>query len=347
MIVKAPKPRVVLIYGGRNIEHQLSRATAETVLRHLDRDRYEVTQIYITPDGEWVTGPDGELLGIEPAFGVVESIAAAMPALVRADVAMPMLHGRYGEDGSLQGLLAMAGTPFVGSDVFASAAAMDREFTRKLLTAEGIPVAHGVVLRDPARELGPAERDVVGLPAFVRPARGRSGVGFSRIEGWNELPAAVATARQVDSKVLVEAALPGRRIDVAVLEQPDGRLVTGAPWEITAGQAQFDRTAECPLPPLDPDVTQMLSTTAVEVFRLLGSAGLLQVGFVVNRDPPASWQLTVNEVNTMPALAIASQFPTMWQAAGIPYAKLVDTLLSTAMITNATRSRPRSTTPRP
>jgi D-alanine-D-alanine ligase len=347
---------VAVLFGGQNTEHAVSERSAASVVQHLDRSRYRITPIRITTDGRWIVGrdvPDGpidevalRLVTPEPdaRVSVAESLFRALEFIPQVDVAFPVLHGPNGEDGTLQSVLELAGVPYVGSGVLASATAMDKDFSKRILATDGIAVADSVVVRD-GDEIGEADRRRLGLPVFVKPARGGSSVGVSRVDGWEGLPAAIATARLCDAKVLVEAAVPGREIDVGVLETPDGRLLAGPPLEIrlTAGYGFFDYQAKYEkgitdfvVPAdLDADTTARLKDEAVRVFRTLGCAGLLRVDFFVAPDG----RLTVNEVNTMPGLTSMSQFPRMWQAAGLPYPDLLDLLVRTALRTTGQPAR--------
>jgi D-alanine-D-alanine ligase len=344
----SPPVRVAVIFGGQNTEHAVSLKSAASVMQYLDRGRYEVMPVRITIEGEWIVGTDRSVATVDEttlrlmtpdppvALSAAESLFRAIDAIRGVDVVFPVLHGAFGEDGTVQSVLELAGVAYVGSGVLASAASMDKEFTKKILAADGIAVADGVVLRE--RETVTAtERKRLGLPVFVKPSRGGSSIGVSRVDDWARLDAAVEVARLSDAKVLVEAAVPGREVDVGVLQMPDGRIVASPPLEIrvATGHAFFDYQAkyqhgitDFQVPAdLPPEETQRLQEEAVRVFRSLGCAGLLRVDFFLAADG----SLTVNEVNTMPGLTAMSQFPRMWQAAGTPYPELLDLLVRTAL----------------
>jgi len=348
-----PAVKVAVIFGGRSTEHDVSCRSAASVLQFLDRTRYEVLPIRITVDGVWLVGTDRPGYPVDvPALRAmtpedperpvspIESLFDALEALRHVDVVLPCLHGSYGEDGTLQSVLEFAGVPYVGSGVLASAVSMDKEFTKKILAAEGIPVADGVVLRSPDDTVTAADRERLGLPVFVKPACGGSSIGVSRVQDWSELDAAVALARSTDPKVIVEAAVPGREIDLGVLERPGGEIVVGPSLEIKVAEQHtfFDfeakyrdgDTAFIIPAELDPGTAAALELTALRVFRALGCAGLLRVDFFL---PIVDGKVvpTVNEVNTMPGLTAVSQFPQMWHAAGTPYDELLDLLLRTAL----------------
>jgi len=334
--------------------------SAGSVLANLDRERFDVVPVGITPDGAWVVGADDPReLAIDGR--ALPSVDAARPALAlpgdptrggllvlepgRAgevfagvDVVFPVLHGPYGEDGTIQGLLELAGVPYVGAGVLASAAGMDKEFTKKLLAADGLPVGDHVVLRPGTATLTEAERERLGLPVFVKPARAGSSLGITRVTAWGDLDAAVATARQHDPKVLVEAAIVGREIECAVLERPDGTVVSSLPAEIRiVGEAAFydfdakylDDVCEFDVPAkLDDDVAEQLRDMAVAAFRALDGQGLARVDFFVGPDDA----ITVNEVNTMPGFTPISMYPRAWAVTGVDYPSLLTTLVETALV---------------
>ncbi|PRX26004.1 D-alanine--D-alanine ligase [Actinoplanes italicus] len=354
--MQSSKVRAAVIFGGRSSEHEVSCRSAASVFRFLDRSRYEVVPIRIARDGRWQVGSD---TGPETADAIVSgaglvdedvsplvSISAALDVLKSVDVTFPCLHGPYGEDGTIQALLDLAGVPYVGSGVLASAASMDKEFTKKLVAAEGIAVADGVVLRDGESEVSPADRDRLGLPVFVKPVRSGSSVGVSRVDDWDDLPRAVAHAKEHDSKVLVEAAIVGREIDLAVLQRPDGEVEVGPALEInlkgsegffdfdakyTSGLAQFTIPAE-----IADEHRDQLADAARRIFGILGCAGLLRVDFFL-AEVDGTAVPVLNEVNTMPGFTELSQFPQMWRVAGLSYSQLLDRLLETAL-TRANRS---------
>lgn len=350
--------RVAVVFGGRSSEHAISCVSAGSVLRHLDRRRFDVVPVGITPDGAWVRGTDDpERLAIHD--GVLPSVDAPRGAVVRpgepthgwlvvdpgragellagVDVVFPVLHGPFGEDGTIQGLLEIAGLPYVGAGVLASAAGMDKEFTKKLLAADGLPVGDLVVLRPGTPTLTLAERDRLGLPVFVKPARAGSSVGITRVTEWAQLDTAIAAARAHDPKVLVEAAVVGREIECGVLELPDGTVRASLPAEIRiVGDAEFydfdakylDDVCEFDIPAkLDDDVAERVRDTAIAAFRALDGQGLARVDFFVTPDGTP----VVNEVNTLPGFTPISMYPRMWAVTGVDYPTLLTTLIETAL----------------
>jgi D-alanine-D-alanine ligase len=357
------KTRVAVVFGGRSSEHAISCVSAGSVLSYLDQERYEVVPVGITTHGAWVLGTADprELVIADRALPAVDAAgtALALPGdptrgglvildpdragevFSRIDVVFPVLHGPFGEDGTIQGLLEMAGVPYVGAGVLASAAGMDKEFTKKLLAADGLPIGDLVVLRPGAATLTAEQRDRLGLPVFVKPARAGSSVGITRVTDWSALDRAIAAAREHDPKVLVEAAVPGREVEVGVLEYPDGRVLASVPAEIRIVgdggvspefydfEAKYlDDVCEFDIPAkLDDEVTERVRELAVAAFRALDGQGLARVDFFVG---PAG-ELTVNEVNTMPGFTPISMYPRAWAVTGVDYPTLLTTLVETAL----------------
>lgn len=353
------KIRVAVVFGGRSTEHGVSCVSAANVLANLDRDRFEVVPVGITREGSWVLGPaDVGALAIENRRlpSVTSGTELTLPAdptsanlvvlekgregevLSGVDVVFPVLHGAFGEDGTIQGLLEMVGLPYAGAGVLSSAVAMDKDFTKKLLAAEGLPVGRYEVVSRGMATLSAEQRDRLGLPAFVKPARAGSSAGISRLTDWADLDAAIATAREVDPKVLVEAAIVGREIECGVLEFPDGRLEASLPAEIRlVGDAPewydfdakyIDDVCELDIPAkLDDDVTDRLRAMAIDAFRALDCQGLARVDFFVGADGT----LTINELNTMPGFTPTSGYPRMWEITGMDYPTLLSTLIDTAI----------------
>jgi D-alanine-D-alanine ligase len=358
--VTSRRTRVAVVFGGRSTEHAISCVSAGSVLAALDRDRYDVVAVGITPEGRWVLAPDDpaqlaisgrELPAVkdgaavalpgDPTAGGLIPLEEGAAVLGSVDVVFPLLHGPYGEDGTIQGLLELADVPYVGSGVLASAAAMDKSVARVLLSAAGLPVTDAVVVRRAAWDDDPAavERDVrpLGLPVFVKPARGGSSIGISRVTSWDDLPAAMEDALRCDPKVLVEAAVVGREVECGILEGLDGRPAASVPAEIrVVGDYEFydfeakylDAATELDCPAdLPEDVTARLQEMARRAFVALDCAGLARVDFFVGPDG----ELTLNEVNTMPGFTPSSMFPRMWAATGLGYPELVDRLVATAL----------------
>jgi D-alanine-D-alanine ligase len=370
------KVRVAVVFGGRSAEHAISCVSAGSVMAALDPDRYEVVPVGITREGGWVLADPGQRLAItdgrlpevtggtavslvgDPAgrgLAVLEPAAAIGAALTEVDVVFPVLHGAYGEDGTIQGLLEMSGLPYVGSGVFASAASMDKEFTKKLLTAAGLPQGDHVVLRDASGAVCPdptvldeAARERLGLPVFVKPSRAGSSIGITKVTDWAQFPEAVATAAAVDRKVIVEASVPGREIECGVLAAPDTglpeaslpaeiRLRAGVDWYDFAAK-YLDDSVDLDVPAdLTPEQTAAVREASCRAFLAMDCRGLARVDFFLGTAPDGSDTLVINEVNTMPGFTPISMFPRMWAASGVTYPELVDRLIATAL---ASGSRP-------
>lgn len=356
--MSARKTRVAVVFGGRSTEHAISCVSAGSVLANLDPERFEIVPIGITPQGRWVLGQsdakaleirghelpsvsDGPALVLagDPTMHELVAVEPGAEVFGGIDVVFPVLHGAFGEDGTIQGLLEMAGLPYVGAGVFASAAAMDKEYAKKLLAAEGLPIGRYVVLRRGRSTVEAAEREWLGLPVFVKPARAGSSIGISRVTSWAELDEAIALARRTDPKVLVEAAVVGREIECGVLEFPDGRIEASLPAEIrvTAEDAgawyDFESkylgdNAELDIPAkLDDALTERVRALAVQAFTALDCQGLARVDFFVGDNG----EVTINEINTMPGFTATSAYPKMWQVTGIDYRTLLTTLVETAL----------------
>jgi len=359
------KIRLAVVFGGRSTEHAISCVSAGSVLEALDRDRYDVIAVGITPDGRWVLAADDPkalaisdrelpsvdatgtalvLPGDPSAGGLVVLESGQVPhQLGGVDLVFPLLHGPYGEDGTLQGLLELAGIPYVGSGVLASAAAMDKEYMKVLLAARGLPVGPYAVITerswatDRAGQLAAA--DALGYPLFVKPARGGSSLGISRVVGRAGLLAAVEEARRHDPKVLIESAVDGREIECGVLAGVEGGPSEASlPAEVRVAHGHdfydfdakyLDEATEFDVPAkLSESLTQQVREMAVRAFEALGCEGLARIDFFLT---PREG-LVVNEVNTMPGFTPASMFPRMWAASGLDYGALVDRLVQDALV---------------
>jgi D-alanine-D-alanine ligase len=357
------RPRVAVVFGGRSSEHAISCISAGSVLRAIDRTTYDVVPIGITVDGRWVleaddpdrlaidsgrlpsvdgTGARVVLAGDPTSGGLMVSDPGAVPRVL-GEVDVPLLHGPFGEDGTLQGLLELAGVPYVGSGVLASAAAMDKSMMKVLLSAAGLPVAPYVVVPDrdwPSAGTEALIRTALELPVFVKPARAGSSVGVSKVVTWAGLVAAVEAARVHDPKVVVEQAVAGREIECGVLESEDGRsLETSVCGEITVlgGHEFYDFAAKylevedvtrLDVPADLPDeVSARVRAMATAAFRALDCEGFARVDFFVGPDGA----VTVNELNTIPGFTPVSMFPLLWAASGVPYPALVDRLVRSAL----------------
>jgi D-alanine-D-alanine ligase len=351
------------VYGGRSSEHAISCVSAGSILRNLDPQRFEVVAVGITPEGSWVltdANPnaleitDGQLPEVSGSSGTALALSAdphrrgqllslgggAGEVLAAVDVVFPVLHGPYGEDGTIQGLLELAGVPYVGAGVLASAVGMDKEFTKKLLAAEGLPIGDQVVLRRRQSTLTPEQLERLGLPLFVKPARGGSSIGVSRVSTVEQLPAAIAQARRHDPKVIVEAAVVGRELECGVLELPDGTVEASTVGEIRVAGVRgredafydfatkyLDDAAELDVPAkIEDDVSDRVRELAIRAFQAIDCQGLARVDFFLTEDGPV-----INEINTMPGFTTISMYPRMWAASGVDYPTLLAAMVDTAL----------------
>ncbi|MFS8201994.1 D-alanine--D-alanine ligase family protein [Streptomyces sp. CWNU-52B] len=363
------KPRVAVVFGGRSSEHGISMVTAGAVLRAIDRTTYDVLPIGITREGRWVLTADapdrmtiterrtpdveelaessegGVILPVDPANReVVYSEPGSVPkALGEVDVVFPVLHGPYGEDGTLQGLLELSGVPYVGSGVLASAVGQDKEYMKRVFTSFGLRVGPYVVVRPREWEQDePTARKKIidfagehGWPLFVKPARAGSSIGITKVEDLSGLDEAIEEARRHDPKFLVEALLRGREIECGVLEFEDGPRAS-VPAEIPPVQSHtyydfeakyIDSTPGLVPAPLTPEQTAEVRRLAVEAFDAASCEGLVRADFFLTEDG----EFVINEINTMPGFTPISMYPKMWEATGVPYPQLVDTLLQAAL----------------
>jgi D-alanine-D-alanine ligase len=351
----ADRIRIAVIYGGRSSEHPISVVSAGSVLAALNPERYEVVTLGITRDGGWVrTDVDpaqlriaerqlpevsaGTELALRPGSTDVAVFApsSALRALDEVDVVFPVLHGAYGEDGAIQGLLEMAGVPYVGSGVLASAAGMDKVFTKTVLKAAGLNVGSYLVVRR-ADSLSSVDIADLGLPVFVKPARAGSSVGITKVRSYDDLAVALELAFEHDSKVLIEAAVSGRELECGVLQDADGSISASLPAEIrlhpdfdwySFDAKYLDDACDFDIPADVPSETiKSIQDAAVTAFTALDCAGLARVDFFLAADG----QLIVNEINTMPGFTPISMYPKMWAETGVSYPELIDRLIASAL----------------
>ncbi|MCW2795088.1 D-alanine--D-alanine ligase family protein [Nocardioides sp.] len=360
------KPRVAVVFGGRSSEHAISCVTAGSVLAAIDRDKYDVIPIGIATDGRWVLesgdperlriqGPDqlpsvdGDRAAIALApYASSTDLIVTEPSqpprtLGEVDVVFPLLHGPWGEDGTIQGLLEMAGVRYVGAGVLASAVSMDKAYMKIVLAAAGLPVMASVTVTAREWDADPAacrERvGALGYPLFVKPARGGSSIGIAKAHDASELGACLEEAHRHDSKALVEVSAEGaREVECGVLQALDGTPETSLPAELRIGGDHefYDFSAkylpgehtEIDIPAdLTPALTAELRDLASRAFEAVGCEGLARVDFFVQPDN----SLVVNEINTMPGFTPTSMFPQMWAASGVAYPALVDRLIQLAL----------------
>ncbi|WP_455359256.1 D-alanine--D-alanine ligase family protein [Streptomyces sp. SYSU K21746] len=363
------KPRVAVVFGGRSSEHAISVVTAGAVLRAIDRTKYEVLPIGITTDGRWALTADepermaiadrrlpnveelaesaegGVVLPVDPANReVVYAEPGSVPkALGEVDVVFPMLHGPYGEDGTLQGLLELSGVPYVGSGVLASAVGQDKEYMKRVFISFGLPVGPYEVIRPREWQNDPAaaRKKIVdfagehGWPLFIKPARGGSSMGITKVDDLSGLDEAIEEAQRHDPKVLVESLLRGREIECGVLEFEDGPRAS-VPAEIPPVtshdfydfEAKYIDSASGLVPaPIGDEATAEVQRLAIAAFEAASCEGLVRADFFLQDNG----EFVINEINTMPGFTPISMYPRMWEETGVSYPELVDRLIQAAM----------------
>lgn len=366
----AEKIRVAVLFGGKSGEHEISLRSAQSVMEALDRDRYEIVPIAISKEGRWLVGKDPlaalaegrpELLtpallstdpeerGLARVDGRRDLSAGAAP-LPAFDVVFPVLHGTFGEDGTIQGLLELADVPYVGCGVAASAVGMDKALMKAVFAAAGLPqVRHLALLRhdvEKSREDVIARvREALPLPLFVKPCNLGSSVGVSKVKKWDALGGALEEAARYDRRILVEEGVTAREIEVSVLgnDAPQASL----PGEVVPGAEFYDYRAKyidsgshlfIPAP-LSPETTEKVRELAIAAFRAVDGAGMARVDFFYEE---AKDRLLLNEVNTIPGFTSISMYPKLWEASGLSYRALLDRLVELARERHADRRRNRT-----
>ena len=353
------KTKVLILFGGVSSEHEVSRVSASSILAHISEDKYEINTVGITKEGNWfLTSSPAVRIGdgsweqdpgnrkvavcLDRDFrGLLVREADGSTRELAIDVVFPVLHGRNGEDGRMQGLLQIAGLPFVGSDTVASAASMDKAITKVMVEqAGGISQADAALLhrqryaKDPQGELlGVTSQFDNVFPLFVKPANAGSSVGISKVKNAEELPKALDIAFAEDDKVLVEEAIKGREIEVAVLGNEDPKA--SCIGEIFAANEFYDYNAKyenaasetAVVADLDPEKEQEIKAAAVKIYQTMGCRGMARVDFFLKE----SGRVVFNEINTLPGFTSISMYPKLWEASGVPYPELIDKLLQLAM----------------
>ena len=351
------KIRVAVLFGGQSDEHDVSIRSAQTVMGTIDPDRYDVVPIGITRAGGWIVDGDpvAALIGgseelspgdssdaasnVVPVSPVTGALSISGGDTVPIDVVFPVLHGPFGEDGSVQGLLEVAGVPYVGSGVLGSAIAMDKAIAKHVLAAAGIPQLPWLLVtrrdvQENAELVADRLEEQIGFPCFAKPANLGSSVGISKVASRRELVPALHEAAYYDRRIVVEKGVDARELELAVLgnEEPiasvAGEVVPrGGFYDYNA--KYIDDTTELVIPArLDPQLLSFLQEMAIEAFRALDLAGLARVDFFVERGTD---HVFVNEVNTLPGFTSISMYPMLWEASGVPLSELVDRLIGLAI----------------
>ena len=338
------KIRVGVIFGGRSGEHEISLRSAESVLRSLDPNKYEVVPIGITHEGKWLSSRGESAMALLPPKEAIETtLAKGEPAALTAepnsggnvDVIFPVLHGTYGEDGTIQGLLDLANVPYVGAGVLGSAVGMDKDVMKRLLRQAGLPVGDFWTIKKNEIESFIEKRfEDLPYPVFVKPANLGSSVGITKVHGPEELRAALNAAAEYDRKIVIEKGIDAREIEVAVLGNDDP--IASIPGEIIPSREFYDYEAKYVsedsrllIPaPLSSDQVAEAQRLSIATFKSLEGSGLCRVDLFLER---GTEKFYVNEINTLPGFTSISMYPKLWEASGIPYNELIDRLIALAL----------------
>src|ERR1700683_1234800 len=355
--------RIGVLFGGRSGEHEVSLASAASVIRALDPEKYEAVPIGISKDGRWLVGTSsvkmladvlksGDRVVLPPdpsAASLVPLGPAAGQPSVGVDVVFPVLHGTFGEDGTVQGLIELAGLPYVGAGVLASAGGMDKDVQKRLFEQAGLPIVPFLAVRRSEWERERAKvlkaiKKKFRFPLFVKPATLGSSVGMTRVKAAHELGAAIDTAAEFALKILVEKAVAAREIEVSVLGNDDIRA--SIPGEILPHREFYDYAAKyleqgtrLLIPaPLKKKQVATFQDYAVRAFRAIDGTGMARCDFFLEN---RTGKIFVNELNTIPGFTSISMYPKMWEASGLPYPKLIDRLIELAFELHAEKARTR------
>jgi D-alanine-D-alanine ligase len=360
---RSDRARVLVLFGGQSGEHDVSLRSAQTVMRALDPEKYEIVTVGITRDGQWLTGGDpmAALTAESPLFalsnGAVTMSEAptenearnALPAVMsgQVDVVFPVLHGPMGEDGTIQGMLELSGMPYVGSGVLGSAVSMDKAITKTILSQAGIAQVPWltVLRRDWERDpdaIAARVASEIGYPCFTKPANMGSSVGIAKAHDADELADSIAIAARYDRRIVVEKGIDGRELEISVLGNDEP--IASVAGEIIPSREFYDYEAkyvddnsELLIPaPIEPEILAEIQRIAVQAFRALDLAGMARVDFFLER---GTNRLYLNEVNTIPGFTSISMYPMLWEASGVPLPALVDRLIALALERHGERRR--------
>jgi D-alanine-D-alanine ligase len=355
------KLRVGVIFGGRSGEHEVSLASAASVIRALDPEKYEAVPIGISKDGRWLVGTgaqrmlaevlkSGERVSLPPdptSASLVPLNPSSGHPSITVDVMFPVLHGTFGEDGTVQGLLELAGLPYVGAGVLASAVGMDKDVQKRLFAEAGLPIVPFVAVRRSEWEKERAKvvkaiKKKFRFPVFVKPATLGSSVGMTRVKAAHQLGAAIDTAAEFGLKIMVEKAVTAREIEVSVLGNDDVRA--SIPGEILPHREFYDYTAKyleqgtrLLIPaPLKKKQVATLQDFAARAFKAIDGTGMARCDFFLENK---TGKIFINELNTIPGFTSISMYPKMWEASGLPYPKLIDRLIELAFELHREKAR--------
>jgi len=355
------KLRVGVIFGGRSGEHEVSLASAASVIRALDPEKYEAVPIGITKDGRWLVGTgaqkllpevlkSGERVSLPPdptAAALVPLAPSASHPAVSVDVMFPVMHGTFGEDGTVQGLLELAGLPYVGAGVLASAIGMDKDVQKRLFAEAGLPIVPFLAVRRSEWERDRAAvikavKKKFKFPLFIKPATLGSSVGMTRVKSAHHLGAAIDTAAEFGLKILVEKAVSAREIEVSVLGNDE--VKASIPGEILPHREFYDYAAKyleqgtrLLIPaPLKKKQVATFQDYAVRAFKAIDGTGMARCDFFLEKK---TGKIYINELNTIPGFTSISMYPKMWEASGLPYSKLIDRLIELAFELHREKAR--------
>jgi len=349
------KTRIGILFGGRSAEHEVSVQSAKNILEAINKEKYEVVLIGINKEGRWRLKKTSELSLLSEGSNITrlngkDEGAVLIPEekesnlfpllsereLKKVDVVFPVLHGPYGEDGTIQGLLELANIPYVGAGVLGSAVGMDKDVMKRLLREAGIPVVKFLTFnRSSLKEIDFGRvRDELGLPLFVKPANLGSSIGMNKIKKKEQFQPALKEAFQYDNKILIEECIKGREIECSVLGNDDP--VASLPGEILpqyefySYQAKYldDKGAILEIPArLSPDIVDKIQELSLRVFKIMCCQGMARIDFFLKNNE----KIIINELNTIPGFTRISMYPKLWEASGIPYSELIDRLIQLAL----------------
>jgi len=347
------KLNIAILFGGRSTEHEVSLQSAKNVYEAIDKEKYNPILIGIDKTGRWLlqdsakyllNAEDPKLIKLNSSTDNLAIIPQEKGALInladtdatapKIDVIFPVLHGTYGEDGTIQGLLKLLNIPFVGASVLGSAVSMDKDVTKRLLRNAGIPIAKFVVLHDPLKASFEEAKRIVGLPMFIKPVNAGSSVGVSKVKTEKEFNAAVAEAFKYDRKILIEEYIKGSEIECSVLGNEDpvvslpGKVIVNAEFYSYEAKYIDENGAVLEIPAkLDKKTTQKIQEMAIKAYKVLECEGMARVDFFLKENNKP----VINEINTIPGFTKISMYPKLWEVSGISYSDLIDRLIQLAL----------------
>lgn len=327
------KLKIAILYGGKSAEHEVSIRSAESIISALDKEKYEIVKIFISPKGKWQLENSSKKILLAPESNGELTINGEISS-DKIDVVFPVLHGPFGEDGTVQGLLKLAGIPFVGPSVLGSSIGMDKDVTKRLLREAGIPIPNFITTTQSKLPSYAIAKETLGNIIFIKPANLGSSVGVHKITNEQEYQSATLDAFSYDTKILLEEFIEGREIECSVLGNEDP--ITSLPGEIIPTHDFYSyeskytdqNGAKYEIPAnLDELTTKKIQDLSIKTFKTLCCEGMSRVDFFLK----ANGEIFVNEINTIPGFTSISMYPKMWEASGLPYSKLLDKLIDLAI----------------